>query len=567
MRVLSAITSTPWLMPKRYLRALYSIASRDLESVPEDIRARYEERLRGEGPHAVITRMGERLAGTQSVAFRDGVAVVPIIGPIFRYADFFTDISGALTLDDLARDFASAISNTKVRDVVLYIDSPGGEANGIHEFAQNIVRIAADTSGKRVIAYIAGVGASAAYWIASACNEIVVDRTAMAPCIGVVFTLQDPADEKGYIEIVSTQSPKKRLDVTTDDGRQEIQKWADDLAAIFISCVASNRELAEDVVMSAGWGEGSLEIGQALVAAGVADRLGSFEELVNELIGSRSGGAQTSSFQHKPSEKKENGMGRKPRTQLAAKADEETPDKGAQSAAAGGECDCCSNDTEPCGCPSKDQSADGVCSCKAGCPNCVENDCDGEIETPAASATDTSVASAAATPRVAARKASSSDEVVGLRAKVAQLERINIEASANALIDSAVRDLKMPPLPVVKEGQARTDTLSSLLRDTLVDSQVNTACPTCQANHDRAAKVIALLPPAVPTGRMNIKPVRETASIVSGSSATVEQADLHIAVSQQLASKGLKPGSKKYQKAYRELHTELSAAAASSVSA
>src|SRR3954470_8603037 len=122
LRVVGAITSAPWLMPARYLRALHAIACRDPASVPEDIRARYEARQRGEGPQAIVTNAGERLAGTRSVAYRDGVAVVPIIGPIFRYADFFTDVSGALTLDDHAGDFAAAIANPKVQDVVLYID-------------------------------------------------------------------------------------------------------------------------------------------------------------------------------------------------------------------------------------------------------------------------------------------------------------------------------------------------------------------------------------------------------------------------------------------------------------
>src|SRR4051794_15054748 len=98
MRVLNAITSELWLMPERYLRALYSIASRDPASVPADILARYEAHQRGEGPRAVITSVGERLDGTRDAVFRDGVAVIPVIGPIVRYADFFTDISGAVTL-------------------------------------------------------------------------------------------------------------------------------------------------------------------------------------------------------------------------------------------------------------------------------------------------------------------------------------------------------------------------------------------------------------------------------------------------------------------------------------
>jgi len=563
LRVVSAITSAPWLMPASYLRALHAIATRDPDSVPDDIRARYEARQRGEGPHAVITNAGERLDGTRSVAYRDGVAIVPVIGPIFRYADFFTDVSGALTIEDLGQDFAAAMASPKVQDVILYIDSPGGEASGIHEFA-NIVRNAADTSAKRVIAYIPGIGASAAYWIASACSEIVVDRTAMAPCIGVVFAVPDPSGEKDYIEIVSTQSPKKRLDVTTDDGRAQMQKWADDLAAIFISCVASNRGVSEDIVMSAAWGEGSLDIGQALVAAGVADRLGSFEELVSELISTRRAGAPP---QNKPVRNKENTMRKKTTPPAANATTDENAGNNSEAAAQGGECDCCAIDSTPCGCPSKDETADGVCSCTPDCPNCAEHECDGEQE-PAAEAEEAgeqkAAAAAAVPPARSSRRAAAAEELKSLRTEVSQLRRKGVVSEATSLIENAVRELKMPPLPTAtKDGKPPADTLSSLLRDTLVDSQMNDGCSTCQANHGRVSKIVALLPPVAGAGRLTIKPVKEAAAMVGGA-ASVEQADLHIAISEKLLAAGLNPGTKKYATAYNKTHAEMTAAAAAS---
>ena len=295
MRVLNAIANALWLMPAAYVRAFYAIASRDQASIAEEIRARYDARKRGEGPHAVIANAGERLDGTCNVMYRDGVAIVPVIGPIFRYADWFTDISGATTLDDIAKGYAVAMSSPRVRDILFYIDSPGGEATGIHEFAQTILRPGADAGRKRHTAYGAGLIASASYWIGSACSEIVVDRTAMGPSIGVVFAVPNPATELYRdIEIVSTQSPKKRLDVTTAEGHQEIQQWADDLADVFISSVASNRDVSEDVVTSEAWGAGSMVVGEKLVSAGIADRIGSFEQVVGELVSSRMSGAQIS---------------------------------------------------------------------------------------------------------------------------------------------------------------------------------------------------------------------------------------------------------------------------------
>jgi hypothetical protein len=55
-----------------------------------------------------------------------------------------------------------------VRAVVLDLDSPGGEVNGCAELAEPIARY---RGKKPLVAYVSGTGASAAYWLASACEE------------------------------------------------------------------------------------------------------------------------------------------------------------------------------------------------------------------------------------------------------------------------------------------------------------------------------------------------------------------------------------------------------------
>src|SRR5882762_10335007 len=93
-----------------------------------------------------------------------------------------------------------------------------------------------------------------------------------------------------------------------------------------------------------------------------------------------------------------------------------------------------------------------------------------------------------------------------LRAENASMRRSGIELTARATIEAAVRDLKMPALPVAtKDGAVHPETLSSLLMDSLVESQLSSGCSTCQANHGRTVKVISLLPPVAPSGRLPIK--------------------------------------------------------------
>ncbi|UNY40526.1 head maturation protease [Pararheinheimera phage vB_PsoM_KLER1-1] len=266
--VYSRMTSTPWLITSEALETIVSIAQRENES-----------------PQAVAARMGRELENTHSVELRDGTAVIPVNGPLFRYANLFTMISGATSYQMLATDLQEALDNPAVTSIMLNIDSPGGDANGVSEFANLIYQ----ARGKKPItAYVGGMGASAAYWIASAADEIVVDSMAMVGSIGTVFTLEkrEPMQGVQRFEIVSRQSPNKRLDIGTEAGRNQIQKWADEMGDIFVSSVARNRGVSVEKVL-ADFGQGDMLIGQKAVDAGMADRVGSFEGVIAELNNSQ----------------------------------------------------------------------------------------------------------------------------------------------------------------------------------------------------------------------------------------------------------------------------------------
>src|SRR5690606_21790544 len=149
--------------------------------------------------------------------------------------------------------------------------------SGINEFAAMVA-----ASPKKTVAYVGNMAASAAYWIASAADEIVIDATAQLGSIGVVMGWIDDSramEKAGYeeIEFVSSQSPNKRPDHKTDEGRAVIQQEVDDLAAVFVAAVAENRGVTTDKVIT-DFNRGGLLVGAKAVAAGMADRLGSFEE-------------------------------------------------------------------------------------------------------------------------------------------------------------------------------------------------------------------------------------------------------------------------------------------------
>lgn len=291
-------------------------------------------------PDQVAKELGRPLNNTYDVELRDGVAILNVTGPLFRYANLFTQISGATSYDLLARDFQAALVNPQVGAILLNIDSPGGEANGVSEFADQIV---ASRGRKPVVAYVGGLGASAAYWLASAADEIVVGDTALLGSIGTVMTITDSRerDAKNGVrtyEVVSSQSPYKRNDVSTPDGLSRYQALVDSLSDVFVDKVASYRGTDRDTVLK-NYGQGDVLVGRAAVAAGLADRLGSFEGVLSELAsggyrrpvksGAAASGDQPEVSDMDPKDPKAPAAGSQPEKLTAAAVAEQQPEAAA----------------------------------------------------------------------------------------------------------------------------------------------------------------------------------------------------------------------------------------------
>lgn len=253
----------PWLIQSHYLDLILSIVQREGD------------------PESLLTRQGEYHAQSGAQVY-DNVAVLDLTGPVFRYANLFTQISGATSLEKLSLEFQALVDDAEIDTIILNIDSPGGEANGISEFADLVYNA---RSVKNIIAYVGGTGASAAYWIASAADKIYIAETAEVGSIGTVISFIDDSEnlkKEGYrrIEIVSTKSPDKRPDYTTDEGQQKLLRRANNLTEIFISKVARNRNVSTETVESE-FGRGDVLQGTDAIQAGMADGLASLSELIN----------------------------------------------------------------------------------------------------------------------------------------------------------------------------------------------------------------------------------------------------------------------------------------------
>ncbi|WP_276200582.1 S49 family peptidase [Chelatococcus sp. XZ-Ab1] len=270
-RALLAAIAEPWAITAEGLDLIVEVAARDNEVSIEALEA-YRARH---------TPRAERM--TQ----RGSVAIIDARGPMFRYANIFTAISGATSYDVMRRDLQVALDDPSIRAVVLNLDTPGGTVSGADELAKAIFDA---RSRKPIVAYAGGTAASAGYWLASQASEIVISETAVLGSIGVRAVLTDTAEadrKAGKVEFISSRAPGKRTDLASDEGRARIQRTIDAMEDVFIAAVAKGRGVKTDDVV-ARFGRGDVLVGAAAVAAGMADRLGSFEQVVAELAEGRS---------------------------------------------------------------------------------------------------------------------------------------------------------------------------------------------------------------------------------------------------------------------------------------
>lgn len=286
----------PWMIEESALKTILEIAARgDVD--PENL-AKWKNPSGSSAPDfdAVAARRGERMDGHRYVELRDGVAILSLKGPIFRYSNIMTDFSGAVSLNQLSIEFDKLMSmKDDLKGILIDCDTPGGVAAGIEEFSARIYAARGDIP---IVAYVDNLAASAGYWIASACDEIVTARTGMVGSIGVVMGYFDHTDQLSKagikeVKFISSQSPLKQADHKTEAGRTEIQTIVDALAGEFITAVARNRGVAETTVL-ADYGQGGIKMGQGAVDAGMADRVSDFETILAEMAGKTAG--QSSGF-------------------------------------------------------------------------------------------------------------------------------------------------------------------------------------------------------------------------------------------------------------------------------
>lgn len=274
-KVISWIYESAWAITEHSLEAIIAIASRDnLDFNPDKL-------IKNEG---IFRSTGEPLASAPRVWMRGSTAIIPVIGPIFPRANLFTQISGATSIEGLNSDFVAALNDESVDNILLYVDSPGGQVTGVQEFAQSVY----DSRTKKLImGYVYGQGASAAYNIVSATSEVVSADTAIVGSIGVISAVRDTREKEKKtgvktVEFVSSVSPNKSIDFDDPKSLGKVQRLVDQLGTVMVNNIARFRGTTPEMVLEQ-YGQGDVFVGQNAVERGLVDSIGSLESVLENM--------------------------------------------------------------------------------------------------------------------------------------------------------------------------------------------------------------------------------------------------------------------------------------------
>ena len=171
----------------------------------------------------------------------DGVAVIPMSGPLFKGGSKFSSASTV----DVRRAVRQARDDPDVRGILLHIDSPGGHVAGVQELADEV---RATGKVKPVHAHLDDLGASAAYWVASQARHVTANATAQVGSIGVVAIVEDSsgaAELEGVkVHVVATGDRKGDFAPgapVSDDALAALREEVADTHEHFLAAVSRGR--------------------------------------------------------------------------------------------------------------------------------------------------------------------------------------------------------------------------------------------------------------------------------------------------------------------------------------
>jgi protease IV len=188
---------------------------------------------------------------------------------------------GETMVDDLKLQLQEATDDKKVKAIVLYVDSPGGEVTA-SDTIYNAVKRAGEK--KKIVVYMGSLAASGGYYVSCGGNYLIANDTTFTGSIGVIMqTLHYQAlFDKVGLEMITFKSGKFKdmlsgTRTLTDEEKAYVQGLVMQTYDKFVGIVAKERSIDEKTLRD-GIADGRVVSGKDALTNKLIDGLGSVED-------------------------------------------------------------------------------------------------------------------------------------------------------------------------------------------------------------------------------------------------------------------------------------------------
>jgi protease-4 len=196
--------------------------------------------------------------------------------------------------DNIVGSLRAAFEDANTKGVILRINSPGGSPVQSGYIYDEILRLRAEYPAIKLYAVITDLGASGAYYIASAADQIYADKASLVGSIGVTaagFGFVGVMEKLGVDRRVYTAGEHKAfLDPFQPPREDEAQFWQGVLETTHQQFIDSVKQGRGDRLKSAEHPElfsGLVWSGEQALQLGLIDALGSASYVAREVVGEK----------------------------------------------------------------------------------------------------------------------------------------------------------------------------------------------------------------------------------------------------------------------------------------
>jgi signal peptide peptidase SppA len=226
-------------------------------------------------------------AARPSARISGAVGVLPLYGVISHRQGLMSDTSGGTSVEGFTKQFRVMLADPQVGAIVLDVDSPGGAVDGVDELSAEIYRA---RGAKPIVAVANSLAASAAYWIATAADELVVTPSGEVGSVGVIAAHEDVSKFQESEGVKTTlisagkyKSEGNAYEPLTPEAKDYLQSRVDDYYNLFTATVARNRGVGVQAVRD-GYGEGRVVGAKKAKADGMVDRIDTLDATIERLM-------------------------------------------------------------------------------------------------------------------------------------------------------------------------------------------------------------------------------------------------------------------------------------------